>query len=211
VLQGQEFMEIEQDNFFTKENKVIVRWIIALAMASNDLSFCAKKIANVQNKYEKIYYFRLSLAYLREIAKVIGEARRNANINSFVRRLPKEAQNSYSEIMQFLGNYENDGLVKKTLKSPRDEIFHYPDINGKYCNGLCDEVIALNKISVELGESGRTIMDVHYTFIDKLLWKRAQQGLSHEIVNQLSKLTVNLMSFVDHVFAFLVTKNNKKN
>jgi hypothetical protein len=69
----------------------------------------------------------------------------------------------------------------------------------------------LNKISVELGESGRTIMDVHYTFIDKLLWKRAQQGLSHEIVNQLSKLTVNLMSFVDHVFAFLVTKNNKKN
>ncbi|MDD4955307.1 MAG: hypothetical protein PHP17_04630 [Candidatus Omnitrophica bacterium] len=203
-------MKIEQDNFFIKEEAVIVRWIMALAMVSNDLSFCAKKIVSTQNKYEKVYYFRLALAFLREIAKVIGQAKGNDNINSFVQGLPKEAQNNYSEIMQFLGSYEEDSFVKRTLKNPRDEIFHYPDINGKYCAGLCDEIITLDKISVELGEPGRTIADVHYTFIDKLLWKRAQQGLSHEIVNQLSKLTVNLMSFVDHVFAFLVAKNSKE-
>lgn len=203
--------KIERDNFFTKENPEIVRWIVALAMATNDLSFCSSKIRDTQVDYEHIYYFRLALAYMREIAKVIGEAKENGNIKSFVSKLTKEAQNEYLEITKFLGSYEDGNLVKGVLKVPRDEVFHYPDIKGRCWSSLFDDVVALDKISVELSKNDKTIMGVRYRFIDVLLWERVKQKLSEGIVNQLSLITVNLISFIDYVFEHIVTKNNGQN
>ena len=201
--------KIEQNNFFTKENPVIVRWIVALAMATNDLIFCSNKIRDTPIDYEHIYLFRLALAHIREIAKVVGEAKGDEDIKLFISALPTQAQEKYLEITNFLGTYEDKGFVKGVLKLPRDEVFHYPDIKGKWWNSLFDDVKALDKISVELSKSDKTIMGVRYRFIDDLLWERVKKGLSGEIVNQLSTITVNLISFIDYVFEYLVTKNNK--
>jgi len=200
---------IERKNFFTNEDPIIVRWIVALSMATNDLIFASNKIRDTQIDYEHIYLFRLALAHIREIAKVVGEAKKNKNIIFFISVLPTQAQEKYLEITNFLGTYENSGFVKGVLKLPRDEVFHYPDIKGKWWSSLFDDVKALGKISIELSKNDQTIMGVRYRFIDDLLWERVKQGLSGEIVNQLSLITVNLVSFIDYVFEYLVTKNNE--
>jgi hypothetical protein len=200
---------IERKNFFTKEDPAIVRWIVALTMATNDLIFCSNKIRGTQVDYEHMYLFRLALAHTREIAKVVGEAKKNENIKSFVSVLPTEAKEKYLEITNFLGTYEDGGIVKGVLKLPRDEVFHYPDIKGAQWNSLVDDIMALGQITVEMSKSDQSIMGVRYRFIDDLLWARVHQGLSGEIVNQLSVITVNLFDFIDRVFEYLVTKNEK--
>ena len=176
-------------------------------MATNDLIFCSNKIRGTQIDYEHMYLFRLALAHTREIAKVVGEAKKNGTIKSFISALPAEAQEKYLEITNFLGTYEDGGVVKGVLKLPRDEVFHYPDIKGEQWNSLVEDVMALDQVSVEMSKSDKSIMGVRYRFIDDLLWARVHQGLSGEIVNQLSVITVNLFDFIDRVFEYLVTKN----
>lgn len=202
---------INKSNFFTNEKPIIIRWIVALTMSSNDLSFCAHKINETQADYGKIYYFRLALAYIREIAKVIKEAAGYEEIESFISRLPKEARDNYLKITQFLSSYEDDSIVKKVLKVPRDELFHYPDVKGKLWTSLVNDIIALNRVSIEMRKDDRTILGVRYRFIDALVWKRVKEKLSKEIVDQLSSTTVDLISFVDYTFEHLVVKNANKN
>jgi len=198
---------VDCNNFFIQENPVIVRWVAALTMATNDLIFCSNKIRDTKLDYEHMYLFRLALAHTREIAKVVGEAKENDDIKSFISALSIEAQENYIKIMRSLGTYEDGSLVKGVLKLPRDEVFHYPDIKGEQWNSLVDDILALDRISIEFNTADLTIMGGRYRFIDDLLWKRVEQRLTSEIVNQLSIITVDLFSFIDCVFEYLVTKN----
>lgn len=204
-----ESSKIKVSNFFKKEDPIIVRWVVALAMASQDICFCAKKIKNTQIDYEKIYYFRLVLAYMREIAKVIGEVKNNDTIKGFILSMSEESQEDYLKITQYLAAYGEGTFVGEVLKTPRDNLFHYPDVKGEYWISLFDDVTALSKISIELSKSDKTIMGVRYRFIDILTWKLVKQKLSTRIISQLSLISVKLISFIDDVFAYLVIKNNE--
>lgn len=199
--------EIEVEGIFDDVEPEVVRWVFALTMATNDLSYGAKKIKNAQD-YEQIYMFRLGFAHLREIAKVIGQTKENQNIQIFIQTLNQEAQTTYKRIEQFLGNYDEAGFVKNHLKGPRDETFHYPDINGRSWVGLVEDVKKMKKVSVHFDQADGSIMGTRYRFIDILLSERVNKGLSKEIVDQSSRLVVDLFSFVDYVFEHLVKRQN---
>jgi len=198
---------VEIEGIFDDVEPEIIRWIFALAMAANDISYGAKKIRDVED-YEQIYLFRLGFAHLREIAKVVGHTRKNDSIQAFILNLETEAQNTYKKIEEFLSSYDNDGFVQKILKSPRDETFHYPDIKGKSWSSLVEDVRALGKISVWFDKNDKSIMGTRYRFIDVLLSQRINKGLSKETVNQSASLAAHLFSFVDYVFEYLVKRRN---
>lgn len=188
---------------FTNVDPVIIRWIVALAMAANDLSYGAKRIKEAQD-YEQIYLFRLGFAHLREIAKIVGQSRENDIIRAFIVKLDKAAQDTYRKIEIFLGSYGSDGFVRKVLKTPRDETFHYPDIKGESWISLVEDVRALGEISVWLDKNDKSIMGTRYRFIDVLLSRRINRDLSKETVGQSASLAADLFSFVDYVFEYLV-------
>ncbi len=113
---------VEVEGIFDDLEPEIIRWIFALAMAVNDISYGAKRIREASD-YEKIYLFRLGFAHLKEIAKVVGRAQENHIIRKFILNMETEAQNTYRKIEEFLGSYDNDGFVKKVLKSPEMKRF----------------------------------------------------------------------------------------
>ncbi len=198
------FDEITVDSsIFIDVDPVIIRWVVTMAMAANDLSYGAKKIKGAQD-YEMFYFFRLGFAHLREIAKVVGEAKNDTKIQAFIRKLNEEAQGTYKKIEELLGPYDKNSFVQKNLKNPRDETFHYPDIKGELWDSLPEDVKALGRISVRLDKHDKSIMGIRYRFIDILLSQRINKDLSKDIVDQSAKPVVHLFEFVDYVFEYLV-------
>ena len=196
---------IDVGKIFSNREPVFIRWVVALAMAVNDLSFLANKIRDTQDDYEKFYFFRLALAHLREIAKVVGESWQNKIIKTYILELNSEAQGVYKKIAENLERYDDQSLVKKALKAPRNETFHYPDIKGDFWPSLSEDVKKLDEILVEFNKNDRTIMGTRYKFIDVLISQRINKSLSKDLVGQLSGITVDLISFVDYIFEYLTT------
>lgn len=194
---------------FSDREPVFIRWVVSLAMAANDLSFLANNIKSAQVDHEKFYFFRLASAHLREIAKVIGESRQDEIIATYISKLDNEAKTTYKKIEKRLGSYDNQSLVKNILKVPRDEIFHYPNIKGDFWPSLSEEVKSLDKILVEFSQNDKTILGTRYKFIDVLISQRINKGLSKDLVGQLSAVTVDVISFVDSIFEYLVKIHKK--
>jgi hypothetical protein len=201
-------------NIFNGLDDSIVRFIVALAMAANDLSLNVSLIRQYKEQGEGLYFFRLSFSHLKEIAKLINEAQKSQPIQCFIPKLDTETQNIYRNISASLVLFDNGSLTKDTLKPIRDECFHYPDVNSnnnpKYFKDLIKILIALDKKEVRFLENEESNLGHRYLFADAIAGFTVNSRLNKDIVDQISRIVFSIIQFVDHVLAFLKDKGPKR-
>ena len=195
---------------FDHVDDAIIRWIIALSLASNDISFCHRLILKYIDCEESVYLLRLSFSHLREIAKIIGDSKSNEKIKCFLEKLDPETKQVYSDIVDLLGSFDNGDLAKEVLKNIRDVSFHYPRICGGY---EFDEKVpqilkALDKKQVRFSRQDTSMLSVRYLFADCVVGFKTDQHLSKEIVDKVSESAFKIIQFVDHVLNYLKTRQN---
>ncbi len=204
------YKAVDLGNIFDGVPNAVLRWIAALAMAANDLSLNIKHIREYGDHVEANYFFRLSFAHLREIAKVIGEGARNKEIKSFVEKLDKDTQVIYEDIVNSIGQFNERSLTKVVLRPIRNECFHYPDINGReaYFKDLPKLLKALEKKRVRFSETDTSMLGHRYLFADAVVGFMVNSRLSKEVVDQISNVAMKIIQLVDYSLEYLKRQNN---
>jgi len=199
------FKIIDLGSIFNDLDELIVRWLVALAMATNDLSLNLKLTREYGDQAEAHYFFRVSFAHLREIAKVVGESKGNEIIKRFLDNLDTETQGVYQDVVQSLGKFSDGSVTKSILFPVRNECFHYPDINGKEesFKDLPKILRSLDKKEVRFSETDKSILGSRYLFVDATVGFMVNSRLSKEAVDQISHIVIKLIQFVDHSLEYL--------
>ncbi len=205
------YRAVDLGNIFDDVPDVVLRWITALAMAANDLGLDIKHIREYGDHVEAHYFFRLSFAHLREIAKVIGKGDRNKEIRSFLEKLDGDTQVLYKDIVKSIGQFNNGGLTKDVLRPIRNECFHYPDINGRESSfkDLPKLLKALEKKRVRFSETDKSMLGHRYLFADAVVGFTVNSRLSKEVVDQISNVVMKIIQLVDYSLDYLKRQNHK--
>ena len=119
---------------------------------------------------EANYFFRVSFAHLREIAKVVGNSKGNKVIKRFLNNLDAKTQDVYQDIVQSLGQFSDGSITKGILFPVRNECFHYPDINGneESFKELPKILNTLDKKEVRFSETEKSPLGTRYLFATQL-------------------------------------------
>jgi len=194
---------IDLKNIFRDLDNHVVRWIVALAMAANDLSLNVKFMRHYNNNAESFYFFRLSFAHLKEIAVVINDAEKNEQIRSFLKNLDSDTKGLYQNIVKTLVPYIDGSISKDVLGSTRNECFHYPDIEGmeESFKELPKIINALDRKEVRFDDT--LILNRRYIFADWVVGHMMNARLSSEKINNISYIVMDIIGFVDHVLEYL--------
>jgi hypothetical protein len=114
-------------------NEPIARWLIAMAIISNDLKLTLKSlIVAMKDKEtspflpEALYFVKLTSSHLYEASKLVEWALSQYRpIYPFLESLPPEAKDELQKLKRVL--FE-DAFSKSILRPLRDSFFHYPNI-----------------------------------------------------------------------------------
>lgn len=196
---------IDLGDIFKELDDSVIRWLVALAMTANDLSLNWKLTKEYGDQAEAHYFFRVSFAHLREIAKVVGESKRNKKIKCFLDHLDIETQVIYQDIIQSLGQFSDSSVTKSVLLPVRNECFHYPDINGKEesFKDLPKILTAIDKKEIRFSEADKSILGHRYLFADAVVGFSVNSRLSTELVDQISHIVIKIIQFVDRSLDYL--------
>jgi hypothetical protein len=194
---------IDLGDFFDDKPESVVRWLVALSMAANDLSFCGKLTREYgERPAECHYFFRLALSHLREIAITVGQAEQNKDVQIFISQLGAETRQVYDTMVVGLSRFDVGSLSKDVLMPIRSECFHYPDIKGEEPSfeNLPEKLKGLDKKEIRVPNQGPPILKNRYLFVDLIVSSATNDRLSKEDVDLISTLTVSICQFVDHVY-----------
>jgi len=186
----------------------IIRFVVSLAMAANDLIICHKRIQSSNSDDEMNYLFRQSISHLREVAKFIKGAKENDEVKILLESVHADVYKHWESLLKNISTFEDDSLSRSVLKPIRDITFHYPDINGEYYPELPKVFRALDKVEVKFVKGGSTLVDQLYLFAECTRGFLVNAKLSKKIVRILSFVTVDLAVIVDGVLEHL--HNNKR-
>ena len=196
---------IDLGDIFKGRDDSVIRWLVALAMTANDLSLNVKLIKEYGDQAEAHYFFRVSFAHLREIAKVVGGSKGNKKIERFLDNLDTETRVVYQDIAQSLGQFSDSSVTKGVLLPVRNECFHYPDINGKEKSfkNLPKILAAIDKKEVRFSVADKSILGHRYLFADAAIGFSVNSRLSTELVDQISRIVIKIIQFVDYTLDYL--------
>lgn len=198
------YTQVEVDNVFKKLNDKQSLYLIGLSLASNDLVINNDSI----NRYpdsENGYFFSNSISIIRELAALVV-----AIDNSDLTQKFSDCTNDlFRQLKSDLMPFDDESLVRKVLKPIRDISFHYNFIKL----GEMDEIKSVlnqlreeNNISVGLLQDEKSILGQRYTYADSFRTNTTNQFLTTEIVSKISKVAVNVGTFVDSLVTDLIAK-----
>ena len=206
------YKTIDLGAIFKELDDSVIRWLIALAMATNDLSLNVRLTKEYGDQAEAHYFFRVSFAHLREIAKVVGNSKGNKVIKRFLNNLDAKTQDVYQDIVQSLGQFSDGSITKGILFPVRNECFHYPDINGneESFKELPKILNTLDKKEVRFSETEKSPLGTRYLFADATVGVMMNKRLSKEAIDQISHIVIKLIQFVDHSLEYLKKLKSRK-
>ena len=194
-------------NIFKDVPDPILRWVIGLSMAANDLALSVKLMKNYEDLApESHYFFRLSLSHLREVANFVKRYSKNNGIQDFLKSLDAETQQMYSEITETLIPLEQGGITKDILLPIRNSCFHYPSEDGSLFKDWPGVLKELTEIEVRFDKNDKTILGTRYIFADVVVSKKVNNCLSKETTDKISYIAFHTVQFVDRVLHFLKNK-----
>ena len=194
-------------NIFKNIPDSVLRWIIALSMAANDLVLNVKMMRHFDDlPPESHYFFRLSLSHLREIAKILSSYNKMEEIRYFLRCLDKETRKIYKKITKLLVPFEESSITKKVLVPIRSYCFHYPREKDKEYKDWPAFLKTFSKIGVRFNKNEESVMRTRYLFVDHIVSDKVNKHLSKDITDKISYVAFYVVEFVDSILAILKSK-----
>lgn len=175
--------------------------VLGLCLASNDIVLNRKLIDNSEPE-EASYHFAASLSVLREVAKII---KRIDNL-AFTTHFSQKTSGLLDDLKRDLEPFQNDSLIKGSLKPIRDLTFHYDFIGSDHKNrmaSLLNEMKKEQELRVRASSGDNSILRYRYTFADAFRSQLVASYLTKDITDQISMAAVNVINFTDSLLADL--------
>ena len=181
---------------------------LGLSTACNDLMINLDAIGKFPIS-DNSYFFYSSIAIVRELALLVVKIEK-AN---FLGSTSETSKKLFEELHLGLSSFEDESLVKSTLKPIRDLTFHYnfgSSSQRKAIVSLLHRLRNEEKLDVGLKAGVENPLGQRYTFADNFRSEIVNQFLSKEIVSKISVIAVNAGCFVDSAISDLLEKQKQK-
>ncbi len=187
-------------NVFQQLDTECSLFVLSLCLASHDMAL-HHRLLNDGQAEERTYFFAVALSILREVAKIIARVDKFASILRF----SPTTKDLLRDIKERLASFQDDGLIRQSLKPIRDLAFHYDlaKADARRTGLLLEELKNEDRLDVRAATGVTSIMCNRYTFADAFRSRFVDSYLTQDIVRQISEATVNVIAFTDSLLADL--------
>ena len=180
--------------------------LLRLSIASNDLASNFEALSKFPEK-ENGYFFYNSISIVRDIAKLVKEL----SGSEFKKYFSTETSKSFDKLERNLVPFHDESLSKSVLKPIRDVNFHYgfpKTTSDKKLSELIGKLKDMKNLDVGVKLKDDKLMSIRYTYADWFRNEYINSHLSDDLVKQISKVSVEIVAFVDALLADLIESNN---
>ncbi len=184
-----------------------VLYVIDLSCASNDLASNVE-VLNTFPQGESEYFFYNSISIVREIAKLIKELSASELKNYF----SLDTVKTFEELATDLTPFDDGSLSKSVLIPIRNHNFHYnfhQSKSDKTISKLISKLKEMKNLSVDFKATDDTLLSIRYTYADWFRTEYMNSHLNSASVQQITAITVKIISFVDSLLKDLLPNNDE--
>lgn len=196
------------DNVFKNLSEEHSLFLMGLSLASNDLFINLDTFKHYPTS-ESNYFFAICISILREVALLVVDIKKT----DFTQQFSSNTNELFEKLISELAPYNDDSLVKSSLRPIRNFTFHY-NLNKQEEKDLMISMInnvkSLKDIDIGLDPNENSALGQRYMFADTFRAYFINNFLSKDIVSNISSISVDIGNFVDSLMYDLHKEINQK-